>query len=165
MALLYLSPIHKASRQIGIYFEGALKGSGLSPFEGHLLSYLRSYAPCALSDIHRVFGMKRSTLTSVFDRMEKRGLISRETLAQDRRSFLVRLTPRGTKAANQVQLCVEALEAAISKGITKSDLEGFRQVMSSIAVATQTPRKPASRAKKSPRSNRSHSPRSKEKSP
>jgi len=182
MALFYLSPIHKASRQIGIYFEGALKGSGLSPFEGHLLSYLRSYAPCALSDIHRVFGMKRSTLTSVFDRMEERGLISRETLAQDRRSFLIRLTRRGTTAANQVQRCVEALEAAISKGVTKSDLEGFRQVMSSIAVATQTSAKPAAPAKKSPasgsqsqssrsnrshllRSNRSHSARSKENNP
>ena len=50
MALLFLSPIHKASRQIGIYFEEALKGSDQSPFEGHLLSYLRSYAPCALGN-------------------------------------------------------------------------------------------------------------------
>ena len=149
MALLYLSPIHKASRQIGIYFEGALRGSGLSPFEGHLLSYLRSYAPCALSEIHRVFGIKRSTLTSVFDRLEERGLISRETLAEDRRSFSVRLTSKGRTAANQVQRHVEALEAAISKGIAKSDLEGFRRVMASIAAASQPPRRtePSSRTK------------------
>src|SRR4030095_2442338 len=156
MALLFLSPIHKASRQIGIYFETALKGSELSPFEGHLLSYLRSYAPCALSEIHRVFGMKRSTLTSVFDRLEERGLISRETLAEDRRSFLVRLTRKGTAAANQVQRHVEALEASISKGITKNDLEGFRRVMGSIANATQACREEFPGAKPAPDSAASH---------
>ena len=145
MPLHYLSPIYKASRQIGIYFEGALRGSDLSPMEGHLLSYLRSYAPCALSEIHRVFGTKRSTLTSIFDRMEERGLIARETLEQDRRSFLVRLTPQGRAAANRVQLCVEALESAIAKGISKSDLEGFRRVMRSIETATQENRSRSSR--------------------
>ena len=138
MPLLYLSPIHKASRQIGLYFESAMGESGVAPFEGHLLTYLRAYAPCALSEIHRVFGTKRSTLTSVFDRLEERGLLVRETLAQDRRSFLVRLTRKGTAAANRVQLCVEALESSISKGISKNDLEGFRRVMSSIETATQT---------------------------
>jgi DNA-binding MarR family transcriptional regulator len=150
---LYLSPIHKASRQIGTYFEAALRGSGLSPFEGHLLSYLRSYAPCALSEIHRVFGIKRSTLTSVFDRLEERGLFSRETLAEDRRSFSVRLTSKGKTAANQVQRHVEALEAAISKGIVKSDLEGFRRVMASIAAASQPPHRtqPSRRTKPSNR--------------
>jgi len=164
MALLFLSPIHKASRQIAIYFENALKGSELSPFEGHLLSYLRSYAPCALSEIHRVFGMKRSTLTSVFDRLEERGLISRETLAEDRRSFLVRLTRKGTAAANQVQRHVEALEASISKGITKNDLEGFRRVMGSIANATQACREASTGGKPAPASGSlSRPPRSKEK--
>jgi len=137
LALLYLSPIHKASRQIEVYFENALAGSGLSPFEGHLLTYLRSYAPCALSEIHRVFGTKRSTLTSVFDRLEERGLLVRETLAKDRRSFLVRLTRKGVAAANRVQVCVEALESAVSKEVSKNDLEGFRRVMSSIETVAR----------------------------
>jgi DNA-binding MarR family transcriptional regulator len=91
--------------------------------------------------------MKRSTLTSVFDRLEERGLISRETLAEDRRSFSVRLTSKGKTAANQVQRHVEALESAISKGIAKSDLEGFRRVMAAIAAATE----PSDRTQPSPR--------------
>ncbi|HET9887361.1 MAG TPA: MarR family transcriptional regulator, partial [bacterium] len=107
--------------------------------------------------------MKRSTLTSVFDRLEERDLISRETLAEDRRSFLVRLTRKGTAAANQVQRHVEALEAAISQGITKNDLEGFRRVMGAIANATQASREAFPRAKAAPASGTSQRTRSKEK--
>jgi DNA-binding MarR family transcriptional regulator len=85
--------------------------------------------------------------------LEERGLISRETLAEDRRSFSVRLTSKGKTAANQVQRHVEALEAAISKGIVKSDLEGFRRVMASIAAASQPPHRtqPSRRTKQSNR--------------
>ena len=46
MALEFLSPLHKASRQISMYLERPL--DDLTPQEGHLITYLNSYAPAAL---------------------------------------------------------------------------------------------------------------------
>ena len=92
MALKFLSPIHKSTRQIELYLEGRMAELGVSNPEGHLLSYLASYAPCPVGDLRRVFGYKGSTLTSMLDRLERRGLITRGAHPGDRRSFLVELS-------------------------------------------------------------------------
>ena len=83
-----LSPIHKASRQVGVFLETRLAALPLSSPHGHLLTYLASYGPCAVGELHRVFGFKRSTLTSMLDRMEESGLLERVVDESDRRSIV-----------------------------------------------------------------------------
>jgi len=134
--LRYLSPIHKAARQVGVHMERQMEGTGLAPQEGHLLSYLRSYAPCPIAEVVTVFGLRGSTATAVLDRLEERGLMTRTPNPDDRRSFLLELTAEGKRVAEQVQELVEKLENAIARRITKEDEEGFRKVMAAIEAAT-----------------------------
>ena len=134
--LNYLSPLHRATRQIAIWFEERITVHGVSPQEGHLLSYLRSYAPCRISEIVRVFGMKHSTMTSTLDRLEKEQLIERVPNPDDRRSFLVRLTRQGRTTANRVQKLVEEIEAEIDKRVSGKELSGFQGVMRAIEETT-----------------------------
>ena len=47
MALQFLSPLHKASRQLTMYLEDQTRELGVSPVEGHVLTYLRNRAPAA----------------------------------------------------------------------------------------------------------------------
>lgn len=141
--LMFLSPIHKATRQIGIHLAEAMHGLGVSNQEGHLLSYAHSYAPCAISEIQRVFGWKRSTLTSMLDRLERRALIVREVHPEDRRSFLVRLTPEGAELAERVRQRVLELEERIRNAITEDELRGFRGVMDAIGTVTTVEVKPS----------------------
>jgi DNA-binding MarR family transcriptional regulator len=132
----YLSPVHKAGRQIGLWFENEMEGSGLLPQEGHILSYLRSYAPCPVGEVVTVFGLRGSTATSVLDRLEQRGLITRRDNPGDRRSFLIDLTATGRRAAESVQELVERIEAAIGRRVSAEEERGFRAVMDAIAAAT-----------------------------
>jgi DNA-binding MarR family transcriptional regulator len=134
--LRFLSPVHKAGRQIGIHFEREMAGTDLAPQEGHLLVYLRSYAPCPVGEVVTVFGLRGSTATSVLDRLESKGLITREDNPEDRRSWLLALTADGKRVADDVQKIVDALEASIARRISAKDEEGFRAVMSAIAEAT-----------------------------
>ena len=99
MALQFLSPLHKASRQLSVYLETHTRELGVSPSEGHVVTYLRSYAPAPVGELVRVFGMKRSTLTSMLDRLERDGLLRREVNPGDRRSFLVHVTDAGVALA------------------------------------------------------------------
>jgi len=134
--LRFLSPIHKASGQIGRFLEGPSAELGLRNVEAHLLAYLNIYAPQPVRRLAAVFGHRGSTLTSILDRLEKRGLLARRLNPDDRRSLLVDITARGRRRANTVRELVEALEDDIANRIRPRDLEGFRNVMSAIADAT-----------------------------
>ena len=136
MARIFLSPLHKAIRQISLYFEENGREAGLTPGESHMLAYLRVYQPTPVSELHRVFGIKRSTLTSQLDRLEKQGLIGREVSPDDRRSFLVSLTPEGDATAHRIEVHTNALEDRIRSGVTEDDIAGFNAVIEAVASAT-----------------------------
>ena len=135
--LKFLSPVHKASRQITVYFENNMAELEVSPQEGHVLSYLRTYAPCPISELARVFGLKGSTLTSMLDRLEERDLVARQANPADRRSFVIELSARGRRLADRIQCHVEELENQIGGRVSAKELKGFRAVMSAIEEATR----------------------------
>jgi DNA-binding MarR family transcriptional regulator len=136
MPLRFLSPIHKAGRQIAVHLGEYLQAFGLDSAEGHTLSYLRSYSPCPVGELVRVFGHRPSTMTSILDRLEQRRLIERRTNPDDRRSFLVGLTSGGLEVADQMLVLLEKLENQIAERVTEADLDGFNAVMSAIGWVT-----------------------------
>jgi len=87
MALEFLSPLHKRSRQISVYLETHTRELGVSPIEGHVLTFLRSYAPTPIGELVRVFRHQAVTFTSLLDRLEEAGLVRREINRGDRRSI------------------------------------------------------------------------------
>jgi DNA-binding MarR family transcriptional regulator len=137
MALDFLSPLHKASRQLTVYLEAQTDEFGVSPVEGHLLTYLRSYAPAPVGELVRVFGLKQSTLTSMLDRLEAAKLVRRETNPADRRSLLIHITERGMALTRRLNGMLTELEDEIRGRVAPRDLEGFRAVMRAIDEATR----------------------------
>jgi DNA-binding MarR family transcriptional regulator len=137
MALEFLSPLHKASRQISVYLETHTRELGLSPLEGHVLTYLRTYAPAPVGELVRVFGVKPSTLTSLLDRLERAGLVRRETNPEDRRSFLVHNSRRGRALTGRMNRLLEGLEADIRGRVRAADVKGFHRVMGAVEEITQ----------------------------
>jgi len=137
MALRFISPIHKATRQITLDLEKSCDGWGVSPTESHLLSYLNSYAPCSIAEILRVFGAKPSTMTSMLERLADQGWIRRDTDPDDRRSVIVTLTGKGTKLAARINATVRELEDRIAKHTNEREIAGFQAVMAAIDKATQ----------------------------
>jgi len=137
MALEFLSPLHKASRQISMYLEAHTRGLGVSPLEGHLLTYLHKYAPARIGELVRVFGIKQSTLTSLLDRLEEDGLARRQPNPDDRRSFLVHLTRKGRELSRRLNRLLETLEADIRGQVRTPDVRGFRTVMAAVEAVTR----------------------------
>lgn len=135
--LQFVSPLHKANRQLGEFMEADSRARGVEPGEGHLLSYTTLYGPCPVSRLVRVFGHKPSTLTSMLDRLEERGLVERNPNPDDRRSFLVSTTPEGSRIATELRERLEAMEDGIYRRIDARDLAGFQAVMRAIADLTR----------------------------
>jgi len=81
-----------------------------------------------VADLHRGLAHKRSTLTSILDRLGRRGLITRAVGETDRRTFVVRLTAKGQKLAKRLQRHLSALERAVVHRVSAADIKSFNKV-------------------------------------
>jgi DNA-binding MarR family transcriptional regulator len=137
MALSFLSPLHKASRQISVYLEAHTHKLGVSPSEGHILTYLKKYAPTPVGELVRVFGIKQSTFTSMLDRLEHAGLVRREINPADRRSFLIHITGKGAALTTRLNRLLETLEKEVGEQVRPRDVRGFQAVMQAVEEVTR----------------------------
>ena len=126
-----MPPIHRATHRIGLYLAD-LRDDGLSQGEAHILALLATSGPATIADLHRGLAHKRSTLTSILDRLAGRGFITREVGAHDRRTFLITPTARGRRAAARVHQHLTELEQAVGRRITSADVRGFKTVLAAV---------------------------------
>jgi DNA-binding MarR family transcriptional regulator len=109
-----------------------LREHGLSQGEAHILALLATSAPATIAELHRGLAHKRSTLTSILDRLAERGFITREVGAADRRTFIITPTARGRRIARQVHRHLTDLEQAVARRLTRDDVKGFMKVVSAV---------------------------------
>jgi DNA-binding MarR family transcriptional regulator len=131
MSLRLVPPIHRATHRIGLYLAD-LRDEGLSQGEAHILALLATSAPSTIAALHRGLAHKRSTLTSILDRLEERGLITRAVGTEDRRTFVITPTPKGIQIAKRVHRHLTDLEDAIARRVTADDVKGFLKVVSAV---------------------------------
>ena len=97
--------------------------------EAHILAHLRETNRAGISELHQRFGHRRSTLTSVLDRLETRGLIERASDPDDRRAFVVSLTPAGRTLATRVHRVLAEVERAALAGVSESQRSAVVRVL------------------------------------
>jgi DNA-binding MarR family transcriptional regulator len=124
-------PIHRATHRIGLYLLN-LRDDGLSQGEAHILALLASSGPATIADLHRGLAHKRSTLTSILDRLVDRGFVTRDVGTDDRRTFLITPTARGRRAAARVHRHLADLERAVARRITTEDVRAFKKVIAAV---------------------------------
>src|SRR4051812_21135535 len=131
MPLKFVHPVQRATHRIGLYLDH-LGEKQLTQGEGHILALLADSSPATVNDLHRGLAHKRSTLTSILDRLADRGLITRKVGEFDRRTFIVSLTRKGRKLATRVSRHLSELENRVRHQVKRSDIEGFIKVLSAL---------------------------------
>jgi DNA-binding MarR family transcriptional regulator len=131
MTLRLIPAVHRATHRIGLLLEQPPR-LGVTQGEAHILAHLEGAGPSTVAQLHRGLAHKRSTLTSILDRLAHRGLVRREISPHDRRGFIIRLTPRGAKLAGRVYKRLAELESAILKTAGERQLRAFDRVVSAI---------------------------------
>jgi len=124
-------PIHRATHRIGLYLAD-LRDDGLSQGEAHILALLATSGAATIAALHRGLAHKRSTLTSILDRLADRGFITRSVGADDRRTFVITPTARGRRAAARVHQHLADLEQAVARRLTSADVKGFKNVIAAV---------------------------------
>ena len=72
-----------------------IESLGLTPSQFDVIAELGDTDGLTCADLSSATLVTKGTLTGVLDRLEKKGIIQRETLAGDRRAIKVRLTSKG----------------------------------------------------------------------
>jgi DNA-binding MarR family transcriptional regulator len=131
MTLRFIPQVHRATHRIGLHIE-RLGAPGVTQPEAHILAHLAAAGDSTIADVHRAFAHKRSTLTSILDRLESRGLIERHSDARDRRTFVISLTRDGRALARRVAAHLEAFEQRVVKRASAGDLKAFQKVLEAM---------------------------------
>jgi DNA-binding MarR family transcriptional regulator len=134
----FVAELHRAVHAVGLYLDARLGGEVSQP-EALVIMQLSARGSSTINEVHRAFLHRRSTLTSVLDRLESKGLVRRRSDQNDRRSVRLELTARGTRVAEAIATAFGELRA----GVEAEDTIGARDVARVRAVAekasTMTP--------------------------
>ncbi|HJT80984.1 MAG TPA: MarR family transcriptional regulator [Chthoniobacterales bacterium] len=131
MPLQFIHPVQRATHRIGLHVD-ELRQPQLTQGEAHILALLAERSPLTLAELHRGLAHKRSTLTSILDRLAARGVITREVGKIDRRTFVVDLTKNGEKLARRVYRHLEKLEARVRRNVKARDIAAFTKVLAAL---------------------------------
>lgn len=85
-----------------------------------------------VSQLGAAVGVRPTTLTSVLDRLERRGHITRGALAGDRRSVLIELTGSGSAVAAVITRALADLEHRALQGVPAEAIAGFHTVLDAL---------------------------------
>jgi DNA-binding MarR family transcriptional regulator len=126
--------LERSAHLIGSYLDRTVGELGITQAEAHVLVALSQHGPMPIGALHRAFGHKPSTLTNVVDRLERRGLVRRESNPDDRRSVLIRLTGPGEDVAGRVLAALTRLQDHLRATIAPRDMEGVENVVRALAA-------------------------------
>jgi DNA-binding MarR family transcriptional regulator len=108
---------------------------------GHsVLTTLRRHAPeeLTLVDVNREALVTSGGLTFVVRQLESQGLLSRRTNPDDRRSVLLKLTPKGRKVADNIIAAVAETDQRIAAHIDRKDRGSAEALLRQIELAVET---------------------------
>jgi MarR family transcriptional regulator, organic hydroperoxide resistance regulator len=130
-----LSPAHEAQKflfELGMVQRtkvGAeLNGLGLSFAQAHALRLLDPEEPMPMSALAERLFCDASNVTGIADRLEVRGLVSRQSYAGDRRVKALTITPSGMKLREQVMELMSQPPEAIA-ALSEADQRALRDIL------------------------------------
>lgn len=109
-------------------------GFDLTPVQFATLDALHHRPGTDQARLAQAIGKDKATVGAVADRLEQKGLVTREVSESDKRALKLRLTPQGEAVLEKVLPIVEDLQKETLPGLSKDEYDQF------IALATKAAR-------------------------
>jgi len=126
-----LAKIHQVSGRI---FARILKEHGvdINPAQGRILFALWKEDGIPISELARKTQLDKSTLTSMLDRLEKAGHITRIRPKKDRRTILIRLTEKDKNLHEVYNKVSEEMTDKFYKEFSREEIDEFENYLKRI---------------------------------
>ena len=129
--------LHRATHATLHALTTALADLDLPAADIDVLAILADGAGRTVGALATATATRPSTLTSLLDRLTKRGYIARELDPADRRSFLISLTPAGRAVAEHAAGAIADLERQALPTVTPAQRAGFHTVIDVLTEVTR----------------------------
>jgi DNA-binding MarR family transcriptional regulator len=133
--------VHGAYHAMVRRLQTAMRDIGVGPSDAFVLISLSHNPLSPPADLRLALGLHRSTLLSILDRLERRGMIVRSRSTFDGRRFELRLTNSGQRAADQASVVVDDLEEELRLFISPQQRGAAAEAFGSM-VAVSRPDRP-----------------------
>lgn len=124
------------SKNIRYFLDLAMSANGLTSIQSRILGHLwraEEEKRCVFQrEIEDVFRIKRSSVTSVLQTLEKKGLISRESIPEDARVKKLVLTDNARKMQACTWHALGEIEKEVRTLFTEEEFEQFLDYMNRI---------------------------------
>ncbi len=119
----------RVSRAMGRAYRERLEPYSLTRAQFFLLIALYEEDEIPISRLGEKAALDRSSLTGILDRMERDGLVERVASPEDRRTVLVRLTPRAKALEGDLRRIYEETNQRFLSRLTEEEREVLRRVV------------------------------------
>ncbi len=120
--------------QIALFrdFSQGLGGEDVTPGLFGVLVIIESNPDLKQSELARATQLDRSTVVTVIDNLERRGLVERRASVHDRRSNAIRLTEAGTALLRKLKRQVNAHEKRLLQNFSPAERETFLALLQKV---------------------------------
>lgn len=94
--------------------------------------FLLEKGPLTMTEISHRLDIDNSATTGVVDRLEKAGLASRTTNPEDRRTYLIEITEKGSKEIDRARPIINEVNREIKAGFSDEEIDAFKRVLNSL---------------------------------
>src|SRR2546429_4581991 len=108
---------------------------GLSDFA--VMEMLLHKGPQPVNEIGRRIELTSGAITTAVDRLESRGLVTREAHESDRRARIVRLTPRGKEQAAKVFASHKAAMDLAARGLSERERAMLIRLLKKLGTSNE----------------------------
>lgn len=109
-----------------------LRDSGLTIGQPKILDYLKDHDGSSQKDIAKACFLEAGSLTTILNRMEEKGLITRQMLNGNRRSFHIFMTEEGRRKQQLIDELFTEIEKNALKNISDKEFDMFMAVYTKI---------------------------------
>jgi DNA-binding MarR family transcriptional regulator len=128
--------LHRAAQHMRAGLDEAARAHGLTGARDWIvLSALAADSGQTQLALAQSLGLDKTTMTSLLDRMEARGLITRRTDSHDRRARIPELTEDGRQVQAEVTRARDCVEAGLLSGFTADEQAQLRCLLTRLTVA------------------------------
>ncbi len=117
----------------------SLRALGLTVPQWRVLAALGDLESCTINRLADITVVDRTTLSRTLDRMEADGLVTRRQVADDKRSYEIRLAPGGRRALQRVWPVIAYHNERAFAGLTADELARLDAVLRKMIANVARP--------------------------
>lgn len=125
---------NKIGRAIHQFSSEEFGNDSTTPVQGWIVRYLYEHKDEDVfqRDLEARFSVRRSTMTSILQLMEKNGLITKAEVTTDKRLKKLLLTPLAIEKQQRMKHCIDELEKTMKKDLSEDELKAFVKIAEKI---------------------------------